>query len=65
VDASTEDVSPAGIQDMSGNGTEFTRNLTKENLTVPVAETAKADALVIRRGKSFTAQQPLSYSDLE
>jgi hypothetical protein len=60
----SDDVSPLGIRDLAGNGTEFTRNLTDEKLVVP-QRAAPADALVILRGQRHGAPGPLLYADLE
>jgi formylglycine-generating enzyme required for sulfatase activity len=62
VDAS-EDVSPLGVRDTAGNGTEFTRDLldVKRGPTDP----PPFDRLVILRGRRFTALKPMLYADLE
>jgi formylglycine-generating enzyme required for sulfatase activity len=61
-DPDSDDVSPLGIHDLAGNGTEFTRNLANGD-TVPAA--APADAVVILRGHRHTSGRPLSYADLQ
>jgi serine/threonine protein kinase len=63
VGTAADDVSPYNVRDLAGNGYEFTRDLIGGG-TVPRPD-APANALVILRGKSFTAPAPLRYAELE
>jgi serine/threonine protein kinase len=66
----SDDVSPYGVRDMGGNGTEFTRdvmefprNVRKLHLAPPYGP--EASDLVVLRGKRHTAPAPLSYAELK
>jgi hypothetical protein len=59
-----DDRSPYGARDLSGNGWELTRSLLgggEFDRDRPPA----ADALVVLRGKTFTAPAPLTYAELD
>jgi serine/threonine protein kinase len=60
---SLDDVSPRGVCDMAGNGTEFTRRLA-DGRDLPVAGVGSR-ALVILRGKRWSAPEPLTYAELD
>ena len=52
-DAADDDVTPEGVRDLSGDGTEFTR------------DRIGAQPLVVLRGWSFAAPRPMTYADLQ
>ncbi len=54
-DPADDDVTPEGVRDLFGNGTEFTRDLLKEG----------PDSLVVLRGWSFAAPRAMTYDDLQ
>ncbi len=61
----SKDISPFGVRDMAGNGSEFTRTLVGGRDEVPLAN-AKASDGILRRGRSYAwAGEPLKYQDLE
>jgi serine/threonine protein kinase len=59
-----DDVSPSGARDLSGNGWELTRTLLGGGDFDP-SRPPPADALVVLRGKTFTAPTPLTYAELD
>jgi formylglycine-generating enzyme required for sulfatase activity len=64
VGTATRDRSRYGIRDMAGNGREWTRDLLDvNNRTVPVAN-PKTETVLLR-GKSYLADRPLRFKDLE
>jgi serine/threonine protein kinase len=63
IDEPGDDVSFFGVQDMAGNGAEFTRELTTAGQTLD--KKTRADDLVVLRGRSYTAPGPLLYADLD
>jgi hypothetical protein len=66
LDEPTDDIShPFGLRHLSGNGRELTRNLADPNRgTVPLSDPQELDAVSLR-GRSFRAQEPLLFRDLE
>ena len=63
-DPADDDVTPEGVRDLFGNGTEFTRNLLNERKAPPDRLSA-ARAWSILRGWSFASPRRLTYDDLE
>ena len=62
VGMSLADVSPYGVLDMAGNGTEWTCETTSDK-KVPLDEEDSEDyPVVILRGGSFTLESPLTYT---
>jgi serine/threonine protein kinase len=57
MDDPSDDVSPLGVREMAGNGTEFTRDVIEEDGT--------KRELVVLRGKRYWAQRPLTYEELK
>ncbi len=62
-DAADDDVTPEGVRDLSGNGTEFTRGLLKGGTAPPAVPLP--ESLVILRGWSFAAPRAMTYADLD
>ncbi len=56
VNEATDDVSPAGVRDLAGNGQEWTSD---------TRQTEDGKEVAILRGRSYLAPGPLLYSDLE
>lgn len=55
INEATDDISPRGVRDLSGNGREWTQT----NLD------AGGETLAVTRGQSYTAQAVLRYADLD
>ena len=62
-----QDLGPMGINDLAGNGREWTRNILLADGTSRSGplENPTARDLVIMRGRNFTLAKPLTYADLE
>jgi serine/threonine protein kinase len=64
IGAASADKSPFGCQDMSGNGREWTRNLTGSgSRMVPIPKPGPGDRVVLR-GRGFEEGRPLNFDDL-
>jgi serine/threonine protein kinase len=66
VGTAAKDVSVYGCRDMAGNGQELTYNILLDpDLRVPLPRPAGFEDRVLVRGRSYTAQEPLSFDDLK
>jgi serine/threonine protein kinase len=60
-----KDKSLCGCRDMSGNGSEWTRNTQVSSEPVPLKKPTVLDSRVILRGRSYKAPYPLLFKDLD
>jgi formylglycine-generating enzyme required for sulfatase activity len=65
VGTASQDLSPFGCRDMSGNGLEWTRTIPSRSAErVPLEKPRKNDPVTLR-GRSYKDPEPLTFKDLE
>jgi serine/threonine protein kinase len=64
VGEATDDESPFGCRDMAGNGREWTNRVVPGDRHVPLAQPGREDRVQLR-GRSYQAEGPLLYKDME